>query len=102
MFLLILKIPVLLDIPCALCIGEAGISLPERCLCFFLCYCISARKVFYLLLHHIGSIALVPLAAHGEVFLNVEPIPPAIPPLFLNHGTRLQVLAVVQTEYDVI
>src|SRR6266849_2639822 len=98
MFVLILKIPVLLDIPCALCIGESGISLPERCLGFFLCDSIPARKVFCLLLHHIGSIALVPLAAHSEVFLNIEPIPSAVTPIFFNHGTRLQILAVVQTD----
>src|SRR5713101_4135673 len=102
MFLLILKFSVLLDIPRALCIGESGISLPERHVGLLLCDSVPARKVFYLPLHHIGPSALVPLAAHDEVFLNVEPIPSAVTPLFLNHGTRFQVLAVVQTEYDVI
>ena len=102
MFLLILKFSILFDIPRALCIGEAGISLPERCLGFLLRSSISTRKMFYLLLHHIGSSALVLLAAHSEVFLHVEPIPSAIASLFLNHGTRFQILAVVQIEYDVI
>ena len=88
MFHLILEIPILFNIPRALCIGESGISLPERRIGLLLCDSIPARKVFYLLLHHIGSVVLVPLAAHCEVFLNIEPIPSAIPPLFFNQGTH--------------